>query len=43
MSSRIVVMRDGKIEQIGTPSEIYDKPISAFVAEFVGGANMYKD
>lgn len=43
MSSRIVVMRDGKIEQIGTPSEIYDKPISAFVAEFVGGANLYKD
>ena len=43
MSSRIVVMRDGKIEQIGTPSEIYDKPVSAFVAEFVGGANLYKD
>ena len=43
MSSRIVVMRDCKIEQIGTPSEIYDKPVSAFVAEFVGGANLYKD
>ena len=43
MSSRIVVMRDGKIEQIGTPSEVYDTPATAFVAEFVGGANLYKD
>ena len=43
MSSRIVVMRDGNIEQIGTPSEVYDTPATAFVAEFVGGANLYKD
>lgn len=42
MSSRIVVMRDGIIEQIGTPSEVYDTPATAFVAEFVGGANLYK-
>ena len=43
MSSRIVVMKDGKIEQIGTPSEVYDTPATAFVAEFVGGANLYKE
>ena len=43
MSSRIVVMRDGNIEQTGTPSEVYDTPATAFVAEFVGGANLYKD
>ena len=43
MSSRIVVMRDGNIEQIGTPSEVYDTPKTAFVAEFVGGANLYND
>ena len=43
MSSRIVVMRDGNIEQIGTPSEVYDTPATAFVAEFVGGANLYKN
>ncbi len=36
MAERIVVMNHGVIEQIGTPSEIYRKPQSAFVAEFVG-------
>ena len=43
MSSRIVVMRNGNIEQIGTPSEVYDTPKTAFVAEFVGGVNLYND
>lgn len=43
MSSRIVVMRNGNIEQIGTPREVYDTPKTAFVAEFVGGANLYND
>lgn len=43
MSSRIVVMKNGNIEQIGTPSEVYDTPKTAFVAEFVGGANLYND
>ena len=43
MSSRIVVMRNGNIEQIGTPSEVYDTPKTAFVAKFVGGANLYND
>ena len=40
MSDRIVVMRDGQIEQIGTPDEIYSLPRSAFVADFVGSANL---
>jgi len=40
MSDRIVVMRDGKFEQIGTPTEIYDKPKTSYVAEFVGNANI---
>jgi putative spermidine/putrescine transport system ATP-binding protein len=39
MSDRIVVMSDGRIEQIGTPAEIYDDPRNAFVAQFVGETN----
>src|SRR5690606_36268909 len=40
MSDRIVVMNAGSIEQIGTPEEVYDTPASAFVADFLGKANM---
>jgi putative spermidine/putrescine transport system ATP-binding protein len=40
MADRIVVMNKGQIEQIGTPSEIYDAPQSRFVAEFVGRCNL---
>jgi iron(III) transport system ATP-binding protein len=40
MSDRIVVMRDGRIEQVGTPSEIYNLPRNEFVADFVGSANL---
>src|SRR5437868_7072926 len=40
MSDRIVVMRDGLIEQTGTPDEIYRLPNSAFVADFVGSSNL---
>ena len=36
ISDRIVVMRDGVIEQVGTPGEIYDRPRNTFVADFVG-------
>jgi ABC-type Fe3+/spermidine/putrescine transport system ATPase subunit len=42
MSDRIVVMRDGIIEQIGTPGEIYNHPRNAFVADFVGSANLIR-
>ena len=39
MADRIVVMNHGVIEQIGTPEEIYGKPASAFVADFIGAMN----
>jgi spermidine/putrescine ABC transporter ATP-binding subunit len=39
MSDRLAVMRDGRIEQIGTPNEVYDNPVNLWVASFVGGSN----
>ncbi|ORE92917.1 putrescine transport ATP-binding protein PotA [Stappia sp. 22II-S9-Z10] len=41
MSDRIAVMSRGRIRQIGTPSEIYDRPQSRFVSTFVGDANLF--
>ncbi len=41
MSDRIVVMNQGRIEQIGTPTEIYDHPASWFVADFIGESNLF--
>ena len=40
MADRIVVMNGGRIEQIGTPEEVYERPNSAFVARFIGGSNV---
>lgn len=40
MSDKIVVMKEGRIEQIGTPSEIYDNPKTSYTAEFIGTANL---
>ena len=40
ISDRVIVMREGRIEQIGTPEEIYAQPDSRFVADFVGCANL---
>ena len=40
MSDRIAVMRDGRIEQIGTPTDIYERPATRFVASFIGNINM---
>jgi len=40
MSDRLAVFNDGRIEQIGTPGEIYEYPASEFVADFVGDANI---
>jgi spermidine/putrescine transport system ATP-binding protein len=41
MSDRIAVMNAGKVEQIGTPTEIYDRPATVFVAGFIGQANLW--
>jgi len=43
MSDRIAVMSDGRVEQLGTPREIYEHPASAFVADFVGTVNVIGD
>ncbi|MEG0754752.1 MAG: ABC transporter ATP-binding protein, partial [Angelakisella sp.] len=40
MSDRIAVMKDGVFEQLGTPTEVYDSPKTAYVAKFVGSANI---
>jgi putative spermidine/putrescine transport system ATP-binding protein len=40
MSDRIAVMNAGRIEQIGTPAEIYDRPASRYVADFIGEINL---
>ena len=40
MADRIVVMHDGRIEQIGTPLELYDRPDNLFVAQFIGSPAM---
>ena len=40
MSDRMAVMNAGRIEQVGTPAEVYEEPVTAFVAGFVGTSNM---
>ena len=40
MADEVVVMRDGNIEQIGTPEEIYDRPANCFVADFIGSPSI---
>ena len=42
LSDRIAVLSHGRIEQIGTPGEIYERPATAFVAEFIGSSNMLR-
>lgn len=41
MSSRIVILREGQIQQVGSPTDIYDRPASRFVAEFIGQTNLF--
>ena len=41
LADRIVVMREGRVEQIGTPEELYEAPLTAFVARFVGFENVF--
>ncbi len=40
LSDTVVVMNNGKIQQIGTPADIYNEPINSFVADFIGEANI---
>ena len=40
MSDTIVVMSEGKIQQIGTPTDLYNEPVNAFVADFIGESNI---
>ena len=40
MSDKIVVMKDGEIQQVGTPQEIYNEPINRYVANFIGESNI---
>ena len=42
MSDKIVVLSEGRIQQIGTPEDIYNEPQNAFVADFVGESNIFK-
>jgi len=42
MSDRIAVMNAGKVEQIGAPSDIYDRPSTRFVADFIGDTNLFR-
>ncbi|MBD1832669.1 ABC transporter ATP-binding protein [Cyanobacteria bacterium FACHB-472] len=42
LSDRIAVMRGGKVEQIGSPSEIYECPRTPFVADFIGDTNLFE-
>src|SRR5579862_1295348 len=41
MADRIAVMSDGRIEQLGTPTEIYKRPTTRFVADFIGDSNFF--
>jgi ABC-type sugar transport system ATPase subunit len=40
LADKIAVMRDGAVEQVGTPAELYNSPINTFVAKFIGSAEM---
>ncbi|WP_068774059.1 ABC transporter ATP-binding protein [Paenibacillus sp. FJAT-26967] len=42
MSDRIMVMKDGVVQQVGTPHDIYNKPLNRFVASFIGESNLWE-
>jgi ABC-type Fe3+/spermidine/putrescine transport system ATPase subunit len=42
MATRIALMQDGKVVQVGTPQELYDNPASRYIAEFFGEANVFE-
>jgi ABC-type Fe3+/spermidine/putrescine transport system ATPase subunit len=41
LADRLVVMHDGRIEQVGTPEDVYDRPTTAFVGRFIGDTNLF--
>ena len=41
MSDKVVVINDGEIQQVGTPTEIYNEPVNTFVADFIGESNIF--
>jgi putative spermidine/putrescine transport system ATP-binding protein len=43
LSDRVAVFNNGSIEQLGTPAELYERPVSRFVADFVGTSNLFDD
>ena len=43
MSDRVAVMNGGRIEQVGAPAEIYERPVTRFVAEFIGRMNFFSN
>ncbi|GAA4046022.1 MULTISPECIES: ABC transporter ATP-binding protein [Agromyces] len=43
LSDRVAVFNNGRIEQLGTPAELYERPASRFVADFVGTSNLFDD
>jgi spermidine/putrescine transport system ATP-binding protein len=40
MSDKIVIMKDGNIEQIGTPADVYNEPVNEYCARFIGDSNI---
>ena len=40
MSDTVIVMNNGVVEQVGSPEDIYNEPVNAFVADFIGEANI---
>ena len=43
VADRMAVMREGRIEQIGAPRQVYDRPASRYVAQFIGEANLFPE
>jgi len=43
VADRVVILNQGKIEQIGTPEEVYDNPANPFVYNFLGNVNLFTE
>ncbi len=42
MSDRVVIMNEGRVEQIGTPLDVYEMPATVFAANFIGHSNIFR-